>query len=56
MPKFVIGMDMEEFDILREYMTTMQPNLEMVEESIIYGILSQLVTDYDNTEPEFYFE
>jgi hypothetical protein len=47
---------MEEFDILRAYMTTMEPNLDMVEESIIYGILSQLVTDYNDTEPELYFE
>ena len=46
MPKFVVGLDMQEFDILREYMSTLKPNLEMIEESIIYGILSQLVTDY----------
>ena len=56
MPKFVINIHMEEFDILREYLTTLQPNLEMIEESIIYGILSQLVTDYNDTEPELYFE
>tara|TARA_R100001377_G_C3190177_1_gene110242 strand:- start:501 stop:659 length:159 start_codon:yes stop_codon:yes gene_type:complete len=52
----MIKLDMEEFDILREYMTTLQPNLEMIEESIIYGILSQLTTDYEDTEPEFHYE
>ncbi len=56
MPQFMIKLDMEEFDILREYMTTLQPNLEMIEESIIYGILSQLTTDYEDTEPEFHYE
>ena len=56
MPKFVVGLDMQEFDILREYMSTLKPNLEMIEESIIYGILSQLTTDYEDTEPELYYE
>ena len=56
MPKFIIKLDMEEFDILREYMTTCQPNLDMIEESIIYGIISQLVTDYEDTEPELFYE
>jgi hypothetical protein len=56
MPKFVIKLDMEEFDILREYMSTLQPNLDMIEESIIYGILSQVTSNYEDTEPEFYYE
>ena len=56
MPKFVVSLSMEEFDILREYMTTFQPNLDMIEESIIYGVISQLTTDYEDTEPELIYE
>ena len=56
MPKFVVGLDMEEFEILRIYFEDLDRNVSTVEDSIIYGILSQLVTDYNDTEPELYFE
>jgi len=55
-PKFVVGLTLEEFAILADYFKTFEPMGDSYEESIIYGIISQLVTDYEDTEPEFYFE
>ena len=55
MPKFVVGLDMEEFSILCDYFSTLTTP-SGIEDSIIYGILSQLVTDYADTEPELYYE
>ena len=56
MPKFVVGLTIEEFAILADYFSTFEPLGESHEESIIYGIISQLVTDYEDTEPEFIYE
>ena len=55
MPKFVVGLSLEDFGILCDYFSTLQMT-DTIEESIIYGIISQLVTDYNDTEPELYFE
>lgn len=56
MPKFVVGLDMEEFEILRIYFEDLDRNVSTVEDSIIYGVISQLVADFDDKEPEFYYE
>ena len=57
MPKFVIELDTEEFDILRECYNDMETQYELatIEGSIIYGILSQLFISYES-EPELYHD
>jgi len=55
LPKFVVGLDMEEFAILADYFSTLEPATDM-ENSIIYGIIAQLVSDFEDREPEFYYE
>ncbi len=57
MPKFVIELDTEEYDILREHYgeEAIQHDLASIEGSIIYGILSQLFISYES-EPEFYHD
>tara|TARA_R110000851_G_scaffold84749_2_gene184455 strand:+ start:3171 stop:3338 length:168 start_codon:yes stop_codon:yes gene_type:complete len=54
-PKFVVGLSLEDFGILCDYFSTLQMT-DTIEESIIYGIISQLVTDYEDTEPELFYE
>ncbi len=56
MPKFVVGLTLEEFSVLADYFTTFEPMGDSYEESIIYGIISQLVSDYDDREPEYIHE
>lgn len=56
MPKFVVGLTLEEFAVLADYFTTFEPMGDSHEESIIYGIISQLVSDYEDTEPELIYE
>ena len=57
MPKFVIELDTEEYDILREHYgeEAIQHDLASIEGSIIYGIISQLFISYEN-EPELYHD
>ena len=57
MPKFVIELDTEEYDILREHYGDLerQHDLASIEGSIIYGILSQLFISYES-EPELYHD
>ena len=57
MPKFVIELDMEEYDILREHYgyNEQQHDLASIEGSIIYGIISQLFISFKN-EPELYHD
>jgi|TARA_R100000049_G_C1929534_1_gene73606 hypothetical protein len=57
MPKFVIELDMEEYDILRDYYNEFKydSDLASIEGSIVYGIVSQLFISYEK-EPEFYYD
>ena len=55
MPKFVIELDMEEYDILRDYYNELEYIEASIEGSIIHGIISQLFISYEN-EPELYHD
>ena len=57
MPKFVIELDTDEYDILREHYgeTEIQHDLASIEGSIVYGIISQLFASYEK-EPEYYYD
>ena len=57
MPKFVIELDTEEYDILREHYgeEAIQHDLASIEGSIIYGIISQLFISFEH-EPELYHD
>ena len=55
MPKFVIELDMEEYDILRNYYGELEYIEASIEGSIIHGIISQLFISYEN-EPELYHD
>jgi len=59
MPKFVVGLDRDEFSILADYFDSMEGNIPMaesMEDSIIWGIVRQIVSDYDDREPEYIYE
>ena len=57
MPKFVIELDMEEYDILRNYYGEFkyESDLASIEGSIVYGIVSQLFASFE-MEPELYHD
>jgi len=56
MPKFVIELDTEEYDILRDYfLHSGIDDDSTIEGSIIHGILSQLFISCEN-EPELYYD
>jgi len=57
MPKFVIELDMEEYDILRAYYGEFKydKDLASIEGSIVHGIISQLFISFEN-EPELYHD
>ena len=55
MPKFVIELDMEEYDILRNYYGELEYIDASIEVSIIHGIISQLFISFEN-EPELYHD
>ena len=55
MPKFVIELDTEEYDILRNYYDELEYIDASIEGSIIHGIISQLFISYEN-EPELYHD
>ena len=55
MPKFVIELDMEEYDILRNYYDELEYIEASIEGSIIHGIISQLFISFEN-EPELYHD
>jgi len=57
MPKFVIELDTEEYDTLRDYYEEFKydADLATIEGSIVYGIVSQLFISYEK-EPEFYYD
>ena len=55
MPKFVIELDMEEYDILRNYYGELEYIEASIEGSIIHGIISQLFISFEH-EPELYHD
>lgn len=57
MPKFVIELDMEEYDTLRDYYEGFKNDADLatIEGSIVYGIVSQLFISYES-EPELYHD
>ena len=57
MPKFVIELDMEEYDILRDYYGEFKydSDLASIEGSIVHGIISQLFASFE-MEPELYHD